>query len=78
MSTNTSLDYIEEGAVALCETKLRTALHLRRACRDVKHLTEVARRVEHYLVDLVGDDAVGAAELLLELRDALYPVRGDA
>lgn len=78
MSTQTSLDYIEEGAAALCGTKLRTALHLRRARRDTKHLVDVARRIEHYLVDLAEDDAVGAADLLLELRDALYPVGGAA
>lgn len=75
MSTKTSLEFMEEGAIALCTTQLRTALHLRRARRDTKHLVDVARRIEHYLVE---DDAVGAADLLLELRDALYPVGGAA
>lgn len=78
MSTKTSLDYIETGAIALSETHLRTALHLRRARRDVKHLVEVSRRIEQYLLILIDDDAVGAAEHLLELRDALLPVGGDA
>lgn len=73
---STALDLIEEGATALAETQLRKALHLRRARRDVSKLCEIGKRLDSYLVNQVASGTVGAAELLLELRDSLQAVGG--
>lgn len=73
---STSLELIEEGATALADHALSKAIHLRRARRDVAALCALGKRLDANLVKQVDAGVIGAAELLLELRDALHTVGG--
>lgn len=51
-------------------------LSLQRTRRGLQRLIDIGERVESFLVDCVHDDAVGAQELLAELRTALREAGG--